>query len=185
VTARHARRRGTATAIAVGVLAFLTGAVLAYTVGPRGAAPAAAAPSSPPAPSASAPAPVPPAVMVVRSAVVTAVDDGQSVHVDHELDPIRIDGIDAPTGTACGAPDSTSHARRMMLGQRVTLVPDTAMPDAGEHVVLPTQLSYTDDALSSGYARAAPGAWTYAAAFQREEASARDAHAGLWSGCWA
>ena len=136
--------------------------------------------SGAPAADVSAPAP-----LLVRFATVTAVRSGDTVVVDGTQD-VRVVGLRAPAPGECGYGQVVDHARVMLAGRRVTLVPDPAAPGAGEHVVMADQESYADEALLAGMGRVAPGSSTYRDVELREQQQAQDAGRGLWGRgqCW-
>ena len=127
---------------------------------------------------------------------VVRVDTGDEVvvRVGTEEVVVAILGIDAPemAGPAratgeCGAAQALRFADRTLSGQTVTLVPDPTIPAVDEqgrrlaYVVLASQLSYTDAAISAGVVTADTSRrlW-YAPVFAREQTEAVEADRGMW-----
>ena len=127
---------------------------------------------------------------------VVRVDTGDEVvvRVGTEEVVVAILGIRAPemagpnrTTGECGAAEALRFADRTLSGQTVTLVPDPTIPAVDEqgrrlaYVVLASQLSYTDAALSAGVVTADTSRklW-YAPVFAREQAEAVKADRGMW-----
>ncbi|MFC5064695.1 thermonuclease family protein [Actinomycetospora atypica] len=182
-----------------GVVLLGLGVLLGLVLGRGSGGAAAAAPvaavaptSTPTARAADATAGAPPTLM----GEVVRVDTGDEVvvRVGTEEVVVGILGIDAPemagptrTTGECGAAEALRFADRTLSGQTVTLVPDPTIPavdDRGRrlaYVVLPTQLSYTDAAISAGVVTADTSRrlW-YAPVFAREQAEAVKADRGMW-----
>lgn len=140
---------------------------------------------------ASAPSPFRPTMI----GQVVAVRDGSTITVqvgDRPVDVVIL-GLDTPDPASpgrpaqCGAGSAAAYAADTLTGQVVTLVPDPSVAEFDAegrrqaYVVLRSQASYTDLALSDGIGRhsTSPTAW-YDAVFAREEATARDSGAGIW-----
>ena len=174
-------------------LGVLLGLVLGRTTGGGSAAPVAAvAPGSTTARAVDVATDGSPTLM----GEVVRVDNGDEVvvRVGGEEVVVAILGIRAPemagpnrTTGECGAAEALRFADRTLSGQTVTLVPDPTIPAVDEqgrrlaYVVLPTQLSYTDAAISAGVVTADTSRklW-YAPVFAREQAEAVKADRGMW-----
>lgn len=156
-------------------------------------APSASTGSAPPAATAPAPgtaAPPAPAPLqgpvtlygrvldVVDPATLTVAVQGQAVP-DQQVS-VTVIGL-GPT-PACGAADAVAFARRTLLAQQVTLVPDPTLPPSPQlraYVVLGSQLSYTDAAIGDGRV-AADGAALYRPVFDEEQRVAQQQRRGIW-----
>ena len=144
-------------------------------------------------PSASSAAPPPPAPVVDPGPTgpptlrgrVTEIRDEATVVADVGGRPVTVAivGLDAATVPSCAAPASLDFARRTLLGQTVTLVPDPTLPPqpgvTRAYAVLGSQLSYTDAAIRQGQAPAA-GPSQYSAVFDGEQRDARADEVGMW-----
>ncbi len=144
-------------------------------------------------PSASSAAPPPPAPVVDPGPTgpptlrgrVTEIRDEATVVADVGGRPVTVAivGLDAATVPSCAAPASLEFARRTLLGQTVTLVPDPTLPPqpgvTRAYAVLGSQLSYTDAAIRQGQAPAA-GPSQYSAVFDGEQRDARADEVGMW-----
>lgn len=137
------------------------------------------------------PAPVPAAAVApadplrVRYATVDDVPQPGLAVLDGR-ETVRIAGIKAPAGADCGADEALTHARSLLQGERVTVVPDPAEPGGPVHLVLASQQSYSDAALVDGYATVSDGPWTYRAGGIGEALDAAREQRGLWADgqCW-
>ncbi len=121
---------------------------------------------------------------------VTAVPDPATVVVDvaGRRIPVGVLGIEAIP--ACAAGDAVAFARRTLLGQSVTLVPDPTLappadaagplPPYRAYVVLTSQQSYTDAATAAGWTAPGNSAGLYRPVFDREQRDAQTAAAGMW-----
>ena len=124
-----------------------------------------------------------PALLMGR---VTDVPDPGTVvvAVQNRSVPVSVVGVDFSTTPSCAAASALGFARQTLVGQTVTLVPDATQPATTPtgarraYVVLPSQFSYTDAALTAGWAVAADG--QYRAVFEREVGQAQDDRAGMW-----
>ena len=200
--ARPDGRGGTAGLIGLAALALVAvggaGVAGGAMLGGSGTAPAPVASAGPPAP--------PPAVsdaladaalgakptMIGRVTAVSAGDEVTAEVAGRSM-PIRVLGIAAPAvagpgrAAECGGAAALEHARTMMAGQMVTLVPDPTQPEFDDrgrrlaYVVLRSQLSYTDAALTAGVSRAdtTRPLW-YSDVFTREQDVAARAGRGIW-----
>ena len=119
-----------------------------------------------------------------RTAVVTAVSDGDTVWVTQAAERlhVRIYGVDAPEGPQPFGAEAAAFATRMLLGQRVTLVPKGK--DQGDRLVAVVTIGGRDFGamlVGAGYAwhdaRFAPRDHRLA----QEQQDAREARRGLWS----
>lgn len=185
------------TAVA-GVLLLGLGVLLGLFLG-RTSGGAVAAPVAAVAPGTSTSARAVDAAMVGSPTVmgeVVRVDTGDEVvvRVGTEEVVVAILGVSAPkmagpsrTTGECGAAEALRFADRTLSGQTVTLVPDPTIPAVDErgrrlaYVVLPSQLSYTDAAISGGFVTADTSRklW-YAPVFAREQTEAAKADRGIW-----
>jgi len=123
---------------------------------------------------------------------VTEVPDPATVVVDVAGRPIPVQvlGIDPSATPACAAGDAVAFARRTLLGQSVTLVPDPTLappadapgplPPYRAYVVLISQQSYTDAATAAGWTAPGNSAGLYRPVFDREQRDAQTAAAGMW-----
>lgn len=117
---------------------------------------------------------------------VLSVPDAATAVVEVERQPITVSvvGVDITETPACARDDATAFARRTLVGEMVTLVPDPTLPTTGEagtwraYLVLGSQQSYTDLALRAGWVSAGQG--RYRPGFLVGEQLARDADAGMW-----
>ena len=202
-------RAGTVGAVALGVAALLgvgvlAGVLLAPHLGvPEASTGLGTAPPPPASSAASVGAGAATATTATSEAArptllarVTRVDTGDEITVDVAGRParVRILGLDAPDAMAagrteaeCGADEALRFAEDRLAGQTVTLVPDPTVPELDDrgrrlaHVVLRSQLSYTDAALLAGVARVDTSRplW-YGEVFAREQREAVTAERGLW-----
>ncbi|MFP5070831.1 thermonuclease family protein [Pseudonocardia nantongensis] len=118
---------------------------------------------------------------------VTAVRDPDTAVVEVAGRPITVDviGADAAAIPVCALDAATAFARDTLLDQAVTLVPDPTLapppPDSPTwpaYLVLDDQQSYTDTAITAGWAGAGQG--RYRPGFLAEQQQARDTGAGMW-----
>ncbi len=176
-----------------GVVLLAAGLLLGRLTAPGpGVVPVAAAPAASTAPASAAPQASHPTLL----ADVVRVDSGDEVmvRVDGVQQTVAILGISAPqpageqrATSQCGANDALRFADERLSGQTVTLVPDPTVPEFDDqgrrlaYVVLPSQLNYTDAALSAGVVSADTSRklW-YAPVFAREQTEAADAGRGMW-----
>ncbi|MDT7743085.1 MAG: hypothetical protein QOE59_2163 [Actinomycetota bacterium] len=172
------RGRTIAAALVAVVLVAMV-AVAAVVIAQRPPAPAAAPPPAAPAVD---PGPTGPPTLRGR---VSEIRDEATVVVDVAGRPVTVAivGLDAASVPACAAPASLDFARRTLLGQTVTLVPDPTLPPqpgvTRAYAVLGTQLSYTEAAIRQGHAPAA-GPSQYRAVFDGEQRDARNDEVGMW-----
>ncbi|MCD2193677.1 hypothetical protein LQ327_09835 [Actinomycetospora endophytica] len=150
-----------------------------------------------PSPSAASELPPPYLLSLVRTGVVSGVNDDGTVEVtptsvsSDGAPPgapkrVTVAGLQVPAAGQCGHTEALDAARSALMNEAVTLVPDPAVPVPGvEHVVTHDQWSWTDHAISEGMGQESIGGWTYAGVFEREQREASGADRGLWATCWA
>lgn len=118
---------------------------------------------------------------------VQEVIDPATAVVDVQGRPVTVSiiGVDTAQTPDCARADALGFARDLLAGVEVTLVPDPTLPAPAPdsptwpaYLVLPSQQSYTDAALTAGWV--SPGAGRYRAGFETGERIAQEARAGMW-----
>ena len=118
---------------------------------------------------------------------VQEVLDPATAVVDVQGRPVTVSiiGVDITQTPECAQADALGFARDTLAGEEVTLVPDPTLPAPAPdsstwpaYMVLPSQQSYTDAALTAGWV--SPGEGRYRAGFETGERIAQDARAGMW-----
>lgn len=118
--------------------------------------------------------------------VITVLDPA-TVVVDVAGQPVTVQvvGVDTAATPVCAADDATEFARRMLADAAVTLVPDPTLPPPAQdapawpaYLVLDDQQSYTDAAITAGWAGAGQG--RYRTGFLAEQDQAQRENAGMW-----
>lgn len=174
-------RRLVAALIVVALVAagVLVGVMISRDSGPAGAA---AAPN-PSGVAALGPLTGPPTLFGRVQRVVdpaTAIVDVQGRAIT-----VSIIGVDVTRTPECARAGALAFARSFLDGKEVTLVPDPTLPAPAPasptwpaYLVVPSQQSYTDAALTAGWVSAGTG--RYRPGFVTGERIAQDARAGMW-----
>jgi micrococcal nuclease len=162
------------------------------------AAPAAATnrPAPQPATSTAAPKPTPGLAAEAALVPVVGIVDGDTlkVRVGGRTERVRVIGIDTPelASDECFAQQASSRMQSLVQGKRVRLVADPTQANRDRydrllrHVLLADGRSVAQLLIAGGYGRE----YTYdrayygQAAYRKAQATAQDAHLGIWSsGC--
>ncbi|MEQ3551590.1 hypothetical protein WIS52_14035 [Pseudonocardia nematodicida] len=169
---------------ALAVAALVAAGLVAGLMMARGGEPPAAAGEAPPAENAALGAVTGPPTLIGR---VQEVVDPATVVVEVQGRPVTVSviGVDISATPECARADALAFARQFLDGQEVTLVPDPTLPEPAPeatvwpaYLVLPSQQSYTDAALTAGWV--SPGDGRYRPGFETGQRIAQDENAGMW-----
>lgn len=130
------------------------------------------------------------------TAVVTAVADGDTIHVrvDGRADTVRLLGIDTPEThhptkpVQCYGPEASDYTTKQLTGRTVTLEDDVEHRDVYGRRLAYVYLDgrrFNDELLARGYARLLiiPPNGAHARTMLAEELAAKRARVGLWGAC--
>lgn len=149
----------------------------------RGADPDSAAAATPSGVAALGPVTGPPTLF---GRVRDVVDPATAV-VEVQGRPITVSiiGVDITRTPECARSDALRFAKDFLEGEQVTLVPDPTLPAPAPdsptwpaYLVVSSQQSYTDAALTAGWVSAGQG--RYRPGFLTGERIAQEARAGMW-----
>lgn len=168
---------------AIAVLVLAAAGVLTGIMITRGADPDSAAAATPSGVAALGPVTGPPTLL---GRVRDVVDPATAV-VEVQGRPITVSiiGVDVTRTPECARSDALRFATDFLEGEQVTLVPDPTLPAPAPdsptwpaYLVVPSQQSYTDAALTAGWVSAGQG--RYRPGFMTGERIAQTARAGMW-----